>query len=139
MEAFKTPATSVNARLDEIVVMARDWEPIEYAWPALEDIDWLRTTLGREWNAAYPQPYIGTGPDDATMSLYWKTVEETVTLEIDMAGKAGDLYRSQNQAIGEVELALEMDLTSADAWRQIASELGVEVGQCGKVLATSME
>lgn len=139
MPAFKIPITSVSERLDEIVAMARDWEPIEYAWPALEDIDWLRATLVRDWNTAYPQPYIGVGPDDASMSLYWKTVEETVTLEIDMVGKIGDLYRSQNRAIGEVELALEMDLTSVDAWRQIASELGVEVGQYGKILASSME
>ncbi len=112
--------------------MARDWEPIEYAWPALEDINWLRAVLSRYWNMAYPQPYIGVGPDDATISLYWKTVEETVTLEIDTVGKTGDLYRSPNQAVGEVELALDMDLTSADVWRQIASALGVEVGRHGR-------
>lgn len=139
MPAFKHPITSVNDRLDEVVVMARDWEPIDYAWPALEDIEWLRATLARDWSEGYPQPYIGVGPDDATMSLYWKTVEETVSLEIDTVGKTGDLYRAPNQAIGEVELALDMDLTSANAWEQIASELGVEIGRPGNVLAPGME
>ena len=138
MQTFKNPVTSVNDRLDEIVAMARDWEPIDCAWPALEDLEWLRAMLARNWSPAYPQPYIGVGPDDATVSLYWKTVEETVSLEIDMVGKTGDLYRSPNQAIGEVELALDLDLTSANAWEQISSELGVEIGRPGNILAPSM-
>ena len=119
--------------------MARDWEPIDYEWPALEDIDWLRATLSHNWSADHPQPYIGVGPDDATMSLYWKTVEETVTLEIETVAKTGDLYRAPNQAIGEVELALDMDLTHRGAWQQIASALGVEVGRDGNILAPGVE
>lgn len=139
MPAFKHPLTSVNDRLDEIVVMAREWEPIEYAWPALEDIDWLRATVVRDWSTAYPQPYLGTGPEDAMISLYWKTVEWTFTLEIDTVNKTGHLCRAPNQAIGEVDLAEDVDLTNGEVWRQIASELGVEVDRTGKILAASLE
>ena len=47
--------------------------------------------------------------------------------------------RAPNHAIGEVELALDMDLTDSDAWRQIVAGLGAEVGGYGKILAPSME
>ena len=41
--------------------------------------------------------------------------------------KTGYLCRAPNQAIGEVELAVDVDLTNGEVWQQIASELGVEV------------
>ena len=119
--------------------MARDWEPIDYAWPTLEDIDWLRAELGLNWSASYPQPYIGVGPDDAAMSLYWKTTDETVTLEIDTVAKVGDLYRAPNHAVGEEEVALDMDLTGATVWQQIASALGVEFARYRNVLVTGLD
>ncbi len=139
MQAFENPVASVDERLDEIAVMARDWEPTEHAWPVLDDIIWLRTVLAGKWSTSYPQPYIGTGPEDAMICLYWISASETVTLEINTVGKTGYLCRSYNQAVGEEELALDIDLTSGDAWRQIASELGVEVDRYGNVLAASLE
>ena len=138
MLTFKNPITSVNDRLDEISTMARDWKPIEHEWPALDDIAWLRSVFAEFWSPDYPQPYIGTGPEDAMISLYWKTVELTFTLEVDTVGKIGDLYRSPNKAIGEVELALEVDLTSRRTWAQIASELGAEVDRAANILAPSL-
>ena len=138
MLSFKNPATSVNERLDEIVVMVRDWKEIDHDWPAMDDIAWLRSVFAQFWSPDYPQPYIGTGPDDAMISLYWKTVEWTFTLEIDTVNKTGYLCRSPNRAIGEVELALDVDLTNGDVWREIASELGVEVDRTGKILAASL-
>lgn len=139
MQIFKTPDTSVDERLDEIVTMARDWEPIEYAWPALKDIDWLRGALNQNWRPGYPQPYIGVGPDDGMMSLYWKAVAATVTLEIDTVTKIGELYRAPSQAVGEVEIGLDMDLTGENTWLQIASALGVKVARDGNLLAPSVE
>ena len=138
MLTFKHPITSVNDRLDEIATMVRDWKPIEHEWPTLADIAWLRSVFAEFWSPSYPQPYIGTGPEDAMMSLYWKTVELTFTLEVDTIGKIGDLYRAPNQAIGEVELALDVDLTSRRTWAQIASELGVEVDRAANILAPSL-
>ena len=139
MPAFKHPITSVNDRLDEIVVMARDWKPMEHEWPALDDIAWLRSAFTQFWSLNYPQPYIGTGPEDAMISCYWKTVEWTFTLEVDTVNKTGYLCRSPNQSMGEVELAVDVDLTAGNVWRQIASELGVEVDRYGNVLAASLE
>ena len=138
MLAFKHPITSVNDRLDEIVVMVCDYKPDAYAWPALDDITWLRSIFARFWSPDYPQPYIGTGPEDAMICLYWKTVEWTFTLEINSVDKTGYLCRAPNQAIGEVELAVDVDLTRGHTWRQIASELGVEVDRTGKVLVTGL-
>jgi hypothetical protein len=138
MLAFKHPITLVNDRLDEIVVMVRKWKSIDYAWPALSDIEWLRSAFAQFWSPDYPQPYIGTGPEDAMICLYWKTVEWTFTLEIDTVNKTGYLCRAPNQAIGEVELAVDVDLTNGEVWQQIASELGVEVDRTGKILATSL-
>ena len=138
MQIFKSPPVSLDAQLDEIVVMARNWKPMEYEWPALDDIGWLRSTLAQFWSPDYPQPYIGTGPEDAMICLYWKSVEWTFTLEIETVNKTGYLCRSPNQAIGEVELAVDVDLTNGEVWQQIASELGVEVDRTGKILATSL-
>ena len=135
MHTFKTPPVSLDEQLDEIVAMARDYKPDDCAWPTLADIAWLRSAFAQFWSPDYPQPYIGTGPEDAMMSLYWKTVDLTFTLEVDTIGKIGDLYRAPNQAVGEVELAEDVDLTAEDTWEQIASELGVEVSQSGEVLA----
>ena len=72
------------------------------------------------------------------LSVYWLTVDETVTLEVDTVSKTGYLCRSFKQSIGEVELAEDVDLTGGDAWRQIASELGVAIDRNGKVLATGV-
>ena len=138
MLAFKNPTTTVNERLDEIAVMVRDWKPFDYDWPAMDDIAWLRSVFAQFWNPDYPQPYIGTGPEDAMISLYWKTIEWTFTLEVDTVGKTGYLCRSPNQSIGEVELAVDVDLTSGDTWKQIASELGIEFDRTGNVLAASL-
>ena len=138
MLAYKNPTTPVNERLDEIVVMARDWKQIDHDWPAMDDIAWLRSVLAQFWSPDYPQPYIGTGPDDAMISLYWKTVEWTFTLEIDTVNKTGYLCWSPNQAIGEVELGVDVDLTSGETWGEIASALGVEVVRTGNILAASL-
>ena len=138
MLAFKNPITSVNERLDEIVVMVRDWKQIDHDWPAMDDIAWLRSVLAQFWSPDYPQPYIGTGPEDAMISLYWKTVEWTFTLEVDTVHKTGYLCRSPNQAIGEVELGVDVDLTSGETWGEIASELGVAVVRTGNILAASL-
>ena len=138
MLAFKTPSASLDEQLDEIVAMVRDYKPDGHAWPAPDDIAWLRSAFAGFWSPDYPQPYIGTGPEDAMICLYWKTVEWTFTLEIDTVNKTGYLCRAPNQAIGEVELAEDVDLTSKDTWGQIAVELGVEVDRTGKILATSL-
>ncbi len=111
---------------------------MEHEWPALDYISWLRSAFAQFWSPDYPQPYIGTGPEDAMISLYWLTVEWTYTLEVETASKMGYLCRSPNQAIGEVEIAEDIDLTSEDAGRQIASELGVKVDRTGNILATSL-
>ena len=137
-QTFKKPPVSLGEQLDDMVVMVRKWKSDDYAWPALTDIAWLRSSFAQFWRPDYPQPYIGTGPEDAMISLYWKTVEWTFTLEIDTVNKTGYLCRSPNQAIGEVELALDVDLTNGDVWREIASELGVEVDRTGKILAASL-
>ena len=138
MLEFKTPPVSLDEQLDEIVAMARDYKPDDCAWPALDDIAWLRSAFAQFWSPDYPQPYIGTGPEDAMISLYWKTVEWTFTLEIDTGERTGYLCRSPNQAIGEVELEVDVDLNSGGAWRQIASDLGVEFDRTGNILATSL-
>ena len=138
MPAFKHPGASLDEQLDEIVAMVRDYKPDDYAWPALDDIAWLRSVFAQFWSPDYPQPYIGTGPEDAMISLYWKTVEWTFTLEIETVSKTGYLCRAPNQAIGEVELAVDVDLTARDTWRQIASHLGVEFDRTGNVLAASL-
>lgn len=138
MLAFKNPTTTVNERLDEIAAMVRDWKPFDYDWPAMDGIAWLRSVFAQFWNPDYPQPYIGTGPEDAMISLYWKTVEWTFTLEVDTVGRMGYLCRSPNRSIGEVELAVDVDLTSGDTWKQIASELGIEFDRTGNVLAASL-
>ena len=138
MPAFKHPGASLDEQLDEIVAMVRDYKPDDYAWPALDDIAWLRSVFAQFWSPDYPQPYIGTGPEDAMISLYWKTVEWTFALEIETVSKTGYLCRAPNQAIGEVELAVDVDLTARDTWRQIASYLGVEFDRTGNVLAASL-
>ena len=138
MLAFKTPPVSLDEQLDDLIAMVCKYNPGDYAWPALDDIAWLRSAFAQFWSPEYPQPYIGTGPEDAMTCLYWKSVEWTFTLEIDTVNKTGYLCRAPNQAIGEVELAVDVDLTNRDVWRQIASELGVEVDRTGKILATSL-
>ena len=138
MLAFKTPPASPDEQLDEIVAMVRRWKPDDYAWPAMEDIAWLRSILTQFWSPEYPQPYIGTGPEDAMIALYWKAVEWAFTLEIDTGNKTGYLCRAPNRAIGEVELLVDVDLTSEDTWGRIASELGVELDRTGNVLAASL-
>ena len=138
MLAFKTPPVSLDEQLDDLIAMVCKYNPGDCAWPALDDIAWLRSAFAQFWIPEYPQPYIGTGPEDAMICLYWKSVEWTFTLEIDTVNKTGYLCRAPNQAIGEVELAVDVDLTNRDVWRQIASELGVEVDRTGKILATSL-
>ena len=138
MRTYKIPDTPVGERLDEIAVMTRKLKAVEHEWPAQEDIDWLRAAFVENWNPDYPQPYIGTGPEDAMLSVYWLTVNETVTLEVDTVSKTGYLCRSSKKSVGEVELAEDIDLTGWDAWRQIASELGVPIDRNGEVLATGM-
>lgn len=138
MLTFKTPSASLDEQLDEIVAMVRDYKPDDYAWPALTDIAWLRSSFAQFWSPDYPQSYIGTGPEDEMISLYWKTVEWTFTLEIDTVNKTGYLCRAPNQAIGEVELAIDVDLTVEQTWREIASELGVELDRTGSILAASL-
>ena len=138
MLTFKTPPVSLDEQLDEIVAMVRDYKPDDYAWPALDDIAWLRSAFAQFWSPDYPQPYIGTGPEDAMISLYWKTIEWTFTMEIDTVNKTGYLCRADNQAIGEVELAIDVDLTVGQTWREIASELGVELDRTGSILAASL-
>lgn len=138
MQEFKNPAASLDEQLDEIIAMVREYKPDDYAWPALTDIAWLRSVLAQFWSPDYPQPYIGTGPEDAMISLYWKTAELTFTLEVETVSKTGYLCRSPNQAIGEVELAVDVDLTAGDTWGQIASYLGVEFDRTGNVLAANL-
>ena len=72
------------------------------------------------------------------ISLYWKTIEWTFTMEIDTVNKTGYLCRADNQAIGEVELAIDVDLTVGQTWREVASELGVELDRTGSILAASL-
>lgn len=138
MLTFKTPSASLDEQLDDLVAMVRDYKPDDYAWPALTDIAWLRSVFAGFWSPEYPQPYIGTGPEDAMISLYWKSAEWTFTLEIDTVNKTGYLCRAPNQSIGEVELAVDVDLTNWEVWLQVASDLGVEVDRTGKILATSL-
>ena len=138
MKAFDNPDTPFNERLDEIVAMERDWKPIDRTWPSPEAIAWLRESFARYWHDEYPQPYIGAGPDDAVLSLCWMSSEENVTLEIDTVNKAGDLYLAASHDNIDVECVLDLDLGSADAWQQIASALGVELGRNGNVLATGL-
>ena len=138
MTTFKVPVPSFNERLDEIVVMARDWKEIDHEWPAMADIAWLRSVFAQFWSPDYPQPYIGTGPEDAMLSLCWMSSEENVTLEIDTANKIGDLYLAASHNNIDVECVFDLDLDNADAWRQIASELGVEFDRAGNILAASL-
>ena len=138
MVTFHTPATPFNTRLDEIADMAHDWEAVEHAWPAPSGIAWLRSAFAQSWSAAYPQPYIGTGPEDAMLSLYWKSPSETVTLEIDTVSRTGDLYRTPSPGVGDEECAPDLNLASADAWRQIASALGVKFGRHKNILVTGL-
>ena len=138
MQTFKTPPVSLDEQLDDLIAMVRRWKSSDYAWPSLEDIAWLRSAFAEFWSPDYPRPYIGTGPEDAMICLYWKMVEWTFTLEIDTVNKTGYLCRAPNQAIGEVELAVDVALTNGDVWREIAAELGVEVDRTGKILATSL-
>ena len=138
MKAFDHPTTPFNERLDEIVVMVRDWKEIDYEWPAMDDIAWLRSVFARFWSPDYPQPYIGTGPEDAMTSLCWMSDDENVTLEIDTANRTGDLYRAASHDNIDVECVFDLDLDSADAWGQIASALGVELGRNGNILATGL-
>ena len=91
---FTAPDTPFYARLDEIAAMARDRAPLEHDWPAPADIAWLRAAFARNWPAAYPQPFVGTGPEDAMLSFYWKSDAATITLEIDTRSRMGDLYRT---------------------------------------------
>ena len=138
MLSFKNPTTSVNERLDEIVVMVRDWKEIDHEWPTMADIAWLRSVFAQFWSPDYPQPYIGTGPEDAMISLCWMSTEENITLEIDTAHRTGDLYLAASHDNINVECVFDLDLDTADAWGQIASALGVALGRNGNILATGL-
>lgn len=124
MLTFTEPATSFYARLDEIAAMSRDWEPMEHDWPAPADIEWLRSAFAGNWPPAYPQPFVGTGPEDAMLSLYWRSVAATVTLEVDTRNRRGDLYRTVANCAGDADEVLELNLSSAEAWRKIGMALG---------------
>lgn len=127
MLTFTEPATSFYARLDEIAAMARDREPMEHDWPAPADIEWLRSAFARNWPTAYPQPFVGIGPEDAMLSLYWKSAAATITLEIDTRNRMGDLYRTVPNCAGDQDETLELNLSSAYAWRKIGMALGSRV------------
>ena len=138
MKVFDRPATPFNERLDEIVAMARDWKTIDHAWPSPAGIAWVRDAFTGHWHDEYPQPYIGAGPDDAMLSLCWMSDDENVTLEIDTFNRTGDLYlASRHDSIG-VECVFDLDLDGGDGWQQVASALGVEVGQREDILATGL-
>lgn len=124
MLTFTEPVTSFYARLDEIAAMARDWEPLDHEWPAPADIEWLRSAFAMNWPAEYPHPFIGTGPEDAMLSLYWKSAAATITLEIDTRNRMGDLYRNFQNCAGDPDEALELDLSGAYAWQKIGMALG---------------
>ena len=88
------------------------------------DIEWLRSAFACNWPTAYPQPFVGTGPEDAMLSLYWKSAAATITLEIDTRNRMGDLYRTVPNCAGDQDEALELNLSSAYAWRKIGMALG---------------
>ena len=138
MLAFKHPITPFNERLDELVAMARDWKPIDRAWPSPEAFAWVRDAFAVHWHDEYPQPYIGAGPEDAMLSLCWMSDDENITLEVDTVNRTGDLYLASNHGRIDVECTFDLDLDHGDSWRQVASVLGVEVGQHGNILATGL-
>lgn len=138
MKVFDNPTTPFNERLDEIVAMARDWKPIDRAWPSPDGIAWLRDAFAGHWHEEYPQPYVGAGPDDAMLSLCWMSDDENVTLEVDTVNRTGDLYVASSHGNIDVECAFDLDLDNADAWQQIASALGVELGRNGNILAIGL-
>lgn len=123
MLTFAQPDTPFNARLDEIAAMARDWAPLDHAWPAPFDLAWLRAAFAQNWPAAYPQPFVGTGPEDAMLSLYWKSAATTLTLEIDTRNRLGDLYRTGANCAADPVDVFELDLSSAYAWRKVGMAL----------------
>ena len=115
MKAFDHPTTPFNERLDEIVAIAHDWKPIDRAWPPAEGIAWLRGAFARHWDDAYPQPYIGAGPDDAMLSLCWMADDENATLEVDTVNRTGDLLLASSHGSIDVECVFDLDLDDADA------------------------
>lgn len=125
MLTFTAPDTPFYARLDEIAAMARDRAPLEHDWPAPADIAWLRAALASNWPAAYPQPFVGTGPEDAMLSLYWKSPAATITLEIDTRNRMGDLYRTGTNCADDQDEIFALDLSSAYAWGKVGMALWV--------------
>lgn len=96
------------ARLDELRLLKVGWLDGIGLVPTKLEFDWLEGFFANQYPAALPAPYIYP-TEDGGIQLEWRTANQDMSLEIDLAELSGDLHCFNTQTMQEMTEVLSLD------------------------------
>lgn len=96
------------ARIDELRLLKTGWLDGIGQTPSKAEFDWLERFFSHQYPAALPAPYIYP-TEDGGIQLEWRTANQDMSLEIDLASLTGDLHCFNTQTKQELAEILALD------------------------------
>ncbi|WP_456015767.1 hypothetical protein [Pseudomonas fluorescens] len=89
------------ARIDELRLLKAGWLDGIGLVPSKPEFDWLEDFFASQYPAALPAPYIYP-MEDGGIQLEWRTANQDMSLEINLAELSGDLHCFNTQTMKEI-------------------------------------
>ncbi|QXI17016.1 hypothetical protein [Pseudomonas hamedanensis] len=96
------------ARIDELRLLKVGWLDGRGLVPASSDFDWLESFFVDTYPPTLPSPYIYP-TEEGGVQLEWRTGNQDVSLEIDLASLSGDLHCLNTETMQEISKVLSLD------------------------------
>lgn len=96
------------ARIDELRLLKVGWLDGRGLVPSTAEFDWLEGFFADFYPPTLPSPYIYP-TEDGGVQLEWRTGNQDLSLEIDLAGLSGDLHGLNIETQQEMSEVLSLD------------------------------
>jgi hypothetical protein len=113
----------VPARLESLGLLRDGWLDGTGTRPSTAGLQWLAKLWLEQWPDDMPLPYVYPTPDGG-VQLEWSFDDCSATLEIDFSSRRGE-FLSVRTADGDVVKNLQLDLSTGDGWRNLATAVNI--------------
>ena len=96
------------ARIDELRLLKVGWLDGRGLVPTSSEFDWLESFFADAYPPTLPSPYIYP-TEEGGVQLEWRTGNQDISLEIDLAGLSGDLHCLNTETLQEISEVLSLD------------------------------